>query len=156
MAAMTERVLYERALARLARREHTRATLARSLGRLDPPRDILEAVLTRLSAEGWLDDERYARERLRSLLARGHGPLRVAGELRAAGLSRAQVDHALAEQRLAFLASARDLCRRRLGEGWDHDPVRVEHARRLLARRGYEAATLRRLFRGEDDEAFFE
>jgi regulatory protein len=109
-------------------------------------------VLDRLAAEGYLDDERYARERLRVLLRRGKGLLLIRAELTAVGLARELVDRCLAETRGAALASAAELCHRRLGSGWERDPGRVARARQLLARRGYEAATLRALLRGEDHE----
>ncbi|MCL5799084.1 MAG: recombination regulator RecX [Gammaproteobacteria bacterium] len=147
-----ERPLYTRALARLARRDHARGELAAWLRRHGGDEDTLNAVLDRLAAEGYLDDERYARERLRVLLRRGKGLLLIRAELTAVGLARELVDRCLAETRGAALASAAELCHRRLGSGWERDPGRVARARQLLARRGYEAATLRALLRGEDHE----
>lgn len=149
-------MLYDRALARLARREHSRAELARALARTRAPEETIAAVLDRLQAEGALDDGRYARERLRVLLARGHGPLRLRAELAQAGLERGLVDREVAALGPEVLAAARAFCRRRLGEGWERDPVRRDRARVLLARRGHDAGTVGRLLREDDEGPPFE
>lgn len=49
-----------RALAALARRDHSRAELARKLGRVTDDTAALEAILDEFEASGWLSDERFA------------------------------------------------------------------------------------------------
>src|SRR5690242_21447640 len=52
--------LRQRALAALARRDHSRAELARKLGRGAEDSAALEALLDEFEANGWLSDERFA------------------------------------------------------------------------------------------------
>src|SRR5687768_2841065 len=49
------------------------------------PGDI-SAALERLTADGWMDDSRFAQEMARSKAKKGHGPKRVALELRGLGI----------------------------------------------------------------------
>jgi regulatory protein len=151
-----ERRLYARALARLARREYGRRELASRLARTGAPAAAIASVLDRLEQEGWLNEERFVRERLRILLGRGYGPLRLRVELERAGLDRATIETRLRALGGEALAAARALCLRRLGPDWTEDPARVARARALLARRGFASETLRRLLRGEDGEGAFE
>ena len=77
--------LRARAMRFLARREHSRAELARKLAPLAEEGDDIEALLDDLANKGWLSDARYAELAVRSK-ARRFGPLKVAHELRAKGV----------------------------------------------------------------------
>lgn len=157
-----ERALYARALASLARRDFGRRELGVRLARRGASEATIEAVLARLEREGWLDEERFVRERIRVLLARGWGPLRLRADLARSGLGRKAVDTRLDSYGTEVLDAARALCRRRFGVGWERDPTRVARARALLARRGFEPSTFRSLLRGRvavpdtDDGGAFE
>jgi regulatory protein len=155
----SEALLRERALRYLARyaasRGHLRTVLLRralrdaaALG-LEPPlvRERVEAVLARLTAAAILDDDAYARAKVRSLRERGSSTARIRMELRSRGLGREASDaalRALAEEvpdaeRGAALTLAR---RRRLGP-WR--PAETRAAMRLkdlgvLARAGFTRA----------------
>src|SRR5260221_5041566 len=83
--AKTERSLRARAMRFLARREHSRAELARKLAPIAAAGEDIEALLDELSAKGWLSDTRYAELAVRAK-ARRFGPLKVAHELRAKGV----------------------------------------------------------------------
>lgn len=69
----------------LARREHSRAELARKLAAHVAEGEDLEAVLDDLAARGWLSDARYAEQAIRSK-ARRYGPVKLAHALRAKGI----------------------------------------------------------------------
>src|SRR5262252_11189872 len=88
MAVLT---LRERALRLLARREHSRAELARKLQPHAAPEDDLGALLDELALRKQLSDDRYAESRAH-VLSRKFGAARIAQELRAKG-----VDKGLAE-----------------------------------------------------------
>jgi regulatory protein len=104
--------LRERALRLLARREHSRAELARKLHADLRPDDDLEAVLDELTGRRLLSDERYAESRAHAL-SRKFGAARIANELRAKGLDKALAEHASNAARLTEVERAREVWRRK-------------------------------------------
>jgi regulatory protein len=85
MARERIRSLRSRALSFLARREHSRAELARKLAPHTQEGEDIGAVLDELAAKGWLSDARFAEQMIRSK-ARRFGPLKVAHDLRSRGV----------------------------------------------------------------------
>ena len=83
--AKTEPSLRARAMRFLARREHSRAELRRKLAPNVPEGEDIELLLEDLAKRGWLSDERFAEQSIRSK-ARRFGPLKLANELRAKGV----------------------------------------------------------------------
>ena len=83
--AKTEPSLRSRAMRFLARREHSRAELARKLAPIAAEGEGVEALLDELATKGWLSDARYAELAVRSR-ARRFGPLKVAHQLRVKGV----------------------------------------------------------------------
>ena len=104
--------LKARALRLLARREHSRAELARKLAPRAESSGALERLLDELAQKKQLSDERYAEARARQL-ARKYGTARIAHDLRAKGIA----------DETAAAASA--------GAGGDED----ERAREILRRK---------------------
>jgi regulatory protein len=78
--------LRARALRYLARREHSRAELARKLAPHAASRDALDALLDQLVAKKQLCDERYAEERARTL-SRKYGPAKIRHDLGSQGIA---------------------------------------------------------------------
>jgi len=78
--------LRQRAFRLLARREHSRAELARKLAPHAGSSQELETLLDSLVEKRQLSDERYASERAR-WLARKYGPARIRSDLRAKGVA---------------------------------------------------------------------
>jgi regulatory protein len=85
MARERARSLRSRALSFLARREHSRAELARKLAPHVQEGEDLAAILEDLAAKGWLSDARFAEQSIRSK-ARRFGPLKLAHHLRSKGV----------------------------------------------------------------------
>jgi regulatory protein len=106
----------------LARREHTRRSLAERLQRADIGESEAEEVLAELERLGLLDDGRFALERARMLAERGKGDAAIRFDLERSGVSASVVEEALARL----------------------DPER-ERAERLVGRRGATPATARLL-----------
>jgi regulatory protein len=106
-----------RALRHLARREHSRAELARKLAPHAESPQALDLLLAELHARKQLSDERYAEARAH-WLARKYGAAKIRQDLQAHGVA-----HAVAE---------------RLAAGDDH-----ERARAILARKYRTPATTR-------------
>lgn len=134
--------LRRRALALLARREHSRAELAAKLAPHAESAAALAALLEELERCGQLSDARYAEARARQL-ARKFGSARIRHELRAKGVAALLVERATAgdefERAGAILArrfpvpahTFEERARRARflrGRGFSHDTIR-----RLLA-----------------------
>jgi regulatory protein len=87
---------YQRALGRLARRDHSVAELRRALAARGHEADEVEAALERLRRERYLDDAGYAERFARSRLEHhGHGRALVRQSLRQRGVSRAETETGL-------------------------------------------------------------
>jgi regulatory protein len=88
-AAAPPPTAYQRALRRLARRDHSVAELRRALLDRGHEADEVEAALDRLRRERYLDDAGFAERFARSRMAnQGHGRLRVRQDLRLRGVDR--------------------------------------------------------------------
>jgi regulatory protein len=142
--------LRERAQRMLARREHSRAELARKLAPHAESPEALEALLDDLSARALLSDERYVEMRLRARAAR-LGNARLAYELRTQGVSEELVDAALAASEDEQVR-ARRVWQRKFGTEAADATERARQMRFLLSR-GFSGETIRRVVRGdfEDD-----
>lgn len=82
----TPAALKARALRHLARREHSRAELARKLAPHSPSQELLENLLQDLIRKKQLSDERYAEARAH-WLARKYGASRIRHDLKAHGVA---------------------------------------------------------------------
>ena len=140
-----------RALRALARREHTRAELARKLAPHAASAEALDTLLDTLIANGQLSDARYAEERAR-VLARRFGARRVRQDLRARGVATDVVEHEAAQAAGGELAHARAIVRRRFPAP---AATREERARRtrFLQGRGFSYDTIRAALGTFDDDA---
>jgi regulatory protein len=145
--------LYARAVALLARREHSRAELAAKLKRkLGPTDDVaeLERVLDALARDRLLCDERYAGMLSRTRAAR-HGDARIRHELKSAGVDAETIGRAVAVLKGTELERARALWSRRFKELPGSAQERGRQARFLQAR-GFSSETIRKILRGLPDE----
>ena len=102
----------------LARREHSRRSLAERLQRAGIRESEADEVLAELERLGLLDDGRFALERARVLAERGKGDAAIRFDLERSGVGESVVEKALARL----------------------DPER-ERAERLVGRRGATPAT---------------
>lgn len=137
----------QRALGLLVRREHSRKELARKLTARGIDEQDAATAVARMAAEGWQDDARFAASLARSRAAGGYGPLRIRAELGAHGLDGEAVEQAF--QALAeagaddWVGRARDLVSRRYGARGLEEVTLRRKAAHYLARRGFDAATIR-------------
>jgi len=142
--------LRERALRLLARREHSRAELARKLRAHLQPEDNLEALLDDLSRRKLLSDERYAEARAH-VLSRKFGAARIAHELRTKGVGEELAARALTPARETEVARAREVWRRKFRAA---PKTREERAKqmRFLQSRGFSFDAIRSAIGGSDDD----
>jgi len=134
--------LKARALRLLARREHTRAELARKLAPDAGSPGVLEALLDQLNARAQLSDERYAEARAHRL-ARKFGALRVRRELVAKGIERETAARFAADVEKTDLERARCMLERKYRVPATAPKERARRARFLLSR-GFSGEVIRR------------
>ena len=141
--------LRERALRLLARREHSRAELARKLQAHAGPENELEALLDELARRKLLSDERYAEARAR-VLSRRFGAARIARDLRASGVEEHLAERALNAARATEAERARDVWRRKFRTP---PTTREERAKqmRFLQSRGFSFDAIRAVVGGKDE-----
>lgn len=141
--------LLARAIALLARRDHSRAELAsklrRRLAETDDPADV-DRVLDALERDKLLSDERYAGAVTRVRAAR-FGDARLRFDLRASGVKPDTADRAMAALETTELERARLVWARRFGE-LPGTPQERGRQSRFLQSRGFSSETIRRVLRG--------
>ena len=142
--------LRTRALAILARREHTRAELARKLAAFAESPEEIEPLLDELARRKLLSDERYAEVRVHTLASK-FGAMRIEHELRAKGVSDAIADRAVRGARDTELDRARAVWKKRFGE-LPRNALEKAQQMRFLAGRGFSFETIRNVLGGRVDE----
>jgi regulatory protein len=137
----------QRALRRLARRDHSEAELRRALLRLGFAAPVVEATLERLRAEKFLDDQGLATRFTRShVVHHGAGRNRVRQALRARGLLRGIIEEGVAAAlRDVSEAEALETVARRYWRqhGRDAPLPRIRKLWAFLLRRGFPAGLVR-------------
>lgn len=141
--------LRERAIAHLARREHTRDELGRKLARHADSTEELHAVLDDLVRRKLISDERYAVTRSESL-ARKFGAARVVRELRNKGVAADAIERISGELKTTELERAREVWGKRFGAPAQSAAERAKQSR-FLQSRGFSFDVIRHVVRGLDD-----
>jgi regulatory protein len=134
--------LKARALRLLARREHTRAELARKLAPDAESPVALDALLAALKQGKQLSDERYAEARTNQL-SRKFGAARVRRELVAKGVEREAAARFAADLEKTELERARSILERKYRTPATAPKERARRAR-FLQSRGFSADVIRR------------
>lgn len=138
--------LRARALGLLARREYSRAELARKLVAHAESEEVLAGLLDDLEARCLLSDARYAEMRLNARSAR-YGNARLSQELHAHGVDAALIDTVLSGCG-DEVARAQQVWQRKFGAQPPAQDVagRAKQVR-FLMRRGFSGETIRRILR---------
>lgn len=139
--------LRERALSLLARREHSRAELARKLAAHGKADDI-QALLDALEREGLLSEARYVEAQARAASGR-HGSLRLKQTLQRQGVSGELLESTLKEARALDLAACKALWQRKYGRHAADDKEKARQYRFLLSR-GFPSEVIARVLAGKD------
>jgi regulatory protein len=134
----------------LAVRARSRHELLMALERKGFSEPVRKTALEQVEGWGYLDDERFARERAEVLLQRGrYGPQAVLQRLEAHGLSREAASAAVATASGAVEfdaeAAARQVLERRGLLGRKLEPKEQARAGRLLVSRGFSEDVIRRI-----------
>ena len=140
--------LRERALAMLARREHTRAELARKLGPHAESAGDIDALLDQLVARGWLSEARFAESRANAL-TRKFGSRKIEYDLRSRGVSSDLVERTVERARTQELENCRAAWQRKFG-ALPQDAAERGRQMRFLAGRGFSAEVVREVLKAGD------
>lgn len=151
--ARPKRSAYDKALGLLARREHSRRELKTKLRQGGYEGEETGAALDRLGEQKYQDDDRFAEVLLRNRIAQGYGPMRLRVELKSHGLADARIRELLDAAEVDWDASAATQLRRRYGGAGTTDPVERTRRAQFLLRRGFPAATVRRVTHADVDDA---
>jgi regulatory protein len=151
--AKPKRSAYDKALGLLARREHSRKELKTKLRQGGYEGEETVDALDRLGAQHYQDDDRFAEVLLRSRIGQGYGPMRLRVELKSHGLADARIRELMDEAEVDWDASAAAQLRRRYGGAGTSDPAERNRRAQFLLRRGFAAATVRRVTHAEVDDA---
>jgi regulatory protein len=144
---------YNKALGLLTRREHSRQELRQKLSRSGYEGEETIEALDRLGAQHYQDDERFAEMLIRSRQSQGYGPMRLRVELRSHGLTDARIRGLLDASEFDWEASAAAQLRRHYGRQGAAEPSERARRAQFLLRRGFAAATVRRVTHADVDEA---
>ena len=139
--------LRERALGHLARREHSRAELARKLS-AHGEADEIAALLDTLERENLLSNARFA-ESLANSRADRHGSLRLKADLRDKGVTDADAAEVVRQARQHDFEAARAVWQRKFGRP-PEDLAERARQMRFLAGRGFPLDVVRRVVGGDD------
>lgn len=146
----SSRTLTQRAVALLARREHSRAELVRKLAPHAGPDDDLNALLDGLEAGGLQSDRRYA-ERVAHQALRRHGSMRVEQRLRMSGVSGDTLEGALDTARAREPEAALTVLRKRFTEAPATREAWAAQAR-YLHNRGFRPEVIHQVLRERGDD----
>ena len=148
--AKREISLRERALAMLARREHTRAEMTRKLSPHSESPEQIEQLLDALAARGWLSEARFAESRANAL-ARKFGSRKIAYDLKSRGVSDEVVEQTVERALAQELENCRAAWRRKFGV-LPQSAAERGRQMRFLAGRGFSAEVVRQVLKAGDGD----
>ena len=141
--------LRERALRLLARREHSRAELARKLGQAGFASPDIFPLLDEFEEKKWLSDRRFAESYVADHRARA-GSVKLAYDLRQRGVDDGIIQAVLSENHASELERAREVWNRKFGAA-PADAAEKARQMRFLQSRGFTLSVIRRLFERPED-----
>jgi regulatory protein len=144
-----EPTLRERALAMLARREYSRAELARRLAPHARSDAELQELLAALADKRQLSDERYAEARSHTL-SRKYGAARIVNELKSKGIEGELLERMAASARDGELERARAAWHRKFRSAPASREEKARHIR-FLQSRGFSFDVIKSVL-GEETE----
>ncbi len=136
------------ALGLLARREHSRAELARKLSAKGVAQDQIPTLLDALEAQRALSDARFTEAYVRVRRQRGFGPLRIRMELRERGVAEELIEAHLQADAPLWAQLAREQYQRRYGASLPEGPGERARRARFLQGRGFPSGLIARIIEG--------
>lgn len=144
---------YDKALALLARREHSARELKSKLARKGLDANESAKALADLRAKDYQSDARFGEMLIRTRIAGGYGPRWILADLRQHGITEAAAQALIDAAEPDWPALVRDLMRRRFGA--KRAVSLAERSRRaaFLLRRGFDAHTVQSSTRAAGPES---
>jgi regulatory protein len=140
---------YNKALALLARREHSARELKSKLARRGLDADASAAAVSRLQSKDYQSDARFGEMLVRSRIAQGYGPRWITAELKTHGISESRARAMLDAAEPDWPALVRQQLRRRYGARPAANLAERAKRAAFLLRRGFDAATVQSITRAE-------
>jgi regulatory protein len=134
---------YDRALALLARREHSARELKTKLARRGLAPDDSAAALAKLQAKDFQSDARFGEMLVRSRLEGGYGPRWIVAELKTHGIAESAARELVEAAEPDWPELARRQLRRRYGGKPAADLAERAKRAAFLLRRGFDASTVK-------------
>jgi regulatory protein len=129
--------IYERAIAYLARREHSSSELRLKLVKVGFESTDIDDVLKKLSENNLQSDSRFAENYLRYRSNRGYGFHRIRQELKEKGVSTDIISEALEQAEIDWFTLAIEVRCKRFGENIPDDYKDRAKQQRFLQYRGF-------------------
>lgn len=136
-AALTREALLGRALALLARREHSSSEIRHKLKDIGGDAGLIDAVVEDLQSRKLQSDARFAESFVRSRAERGYGPRAIEAGLRERGIDRESASLALEASGYDWCEQAIDVRLGRFGAGLPKDQRERARQLRFLQYRGF-------------------
>ncbi len=143
--------LRARALKFLARREHSRAELARKLAPHADESTEIDSVLDELESRGWLSERRVVEQVVHARRPR-FGARRIERELLDKGVSEESVAAVLPQLKEGELEAARAVWLRKFGGRQAGRPGERARQVRFLQGRGFDLDVIMKVIKGRDDD----
>jgi len=139
-----------KAVACLARREHSAFELQRKLERSGIASDLAAEVVSDLRRQGMVSDRRFAEAFIRYRSTRGHGPQRIEMELNEKGIDRSLISQSLESSECNWIRLAMDVRIKKFGSGQPADYKERARQARFLQYRGFTGEQIRIALGGEE------
>lgn len=141
--------LRERALALLARREHSRFELTRKLGGAGFAREEIDRLLDAFEAKNWLSDQRFAESYVADHQAKA-GSIKLAYDLRQRGVPDSIIEGVVRNNRDSELDRAREVWKKKFGVS-PADAAERARQFRFMQSRGFSSEVVRRTMSNPSD-----
>jgi regulatory protein len=135
------------ALKLLARREHSARELTRKLEARGIGEDEAKAAVEHATGEGWQSDARFAEMLVRTRVAAGYGPVRIAAELHVSGVPAGQARAALEQAGVDWHALAAEVHAGKFGRPPKNSAERAKQYRYLQGR-GFDSSQISAVLKG--------
>ncbi|MFP2468397.1 recombination regulator RecX [Pseudescherichia vulneris] len=153
--------LLDRAIRILAMRDHSEKELRRKLVApvltkngpepIDAPPEEVDKVVAWCQESNYLDDARFTRQFIASRSRKGYGPARIRQELNQKGISRTDIEQAMYDCDIDWMALARDQALRKYGEQLPTAFAEKVKVQRFLLNRGYLMEDIQQIWRNFAD-----
>ena len=108
-----------------------------SVAVVEPTRGVIQVQIDRLTDEGLQSDFRLAGSVIRARSYRGHGPVKIGGELRQKGVNDTVIFDAFLEENIDWFEKVREVSHRKFGPDLPVDSAEKAKRGRFLQQRGF-------------------